>query len=109
MCKISKAVAIIKRLSKLLHSIKKEITDMHNHSQHPELKSHANEIKSVNEKLITNFPECLHKPLMKVAHKHLTRDKATLKELTPQEQELWNKFETYTIYQFLTGEPDTVP
>jgi hypothetical protein len=82
---------------------------MHNHSQHPELKSHADEIKSVNEKLITNIPECLHKPLMKVAHKHLIRDKATLKELTPQEQELWNKFETDTIYQFLTGEPDTVP
>jgi hypothetical protein len=40
----------------------KKITFVSNHSQHPQLKSPANEIKSVDEKLITNIPECKQRP-----------------------------------------------
>jgi hypothetical protein len=50
----------------------------------------------------------LHEPLMKVAYKLLSRDKATFEELTPTEQQLWNSFKTDQIYQLPTGEPDTV-
>jgi len=37
-------------------------------SQHPKLKNCVNEIISFNEKLITNIPEGLPEPLMKVAY-----------------------------------------
>jgi hypothetical protein len=63
----------------------------------------------VEQKLITNIPECFWKALMVLAHKLLSRDEANFKELTTQEQQLRNKFKTDDIYWFLTGEPDTVP
>jgi hypothetical protein len=92
-----------------MFSIKKEINYACSHRQHPDLIKQANEIKSVDEKLITGIPECLCKPLIQVAYKLLIIDDSTFEELTPQEQALWNKFETNNIYRFLTGEPDTVP
>jgi hypothetical protein len=33
----------------------------------------------------------------------------SFEQLTPSEKELWSKFETSDIYQFLTGETNTVP
>jgi hypothetical protein len=59
--------------------------------------------------LKTVIAESLCKPLMKIMHKLLIRDNSTPEELTPQEQQLWNRFETDDIYQVLTGEPDTIP
>jgi hypothetical protein len=70
------------------------------------------EAKSINcteERCHSTVPECFHEPLMKVAYKLLSRDKATFEELTPSEQQLWTSFETDQIYQLPTGEPDTVP
>ncbi len=46
---------------------------------------------------------------MKVTYKLLIRDDSTFKELTPEEKELWTKFETDDIYRFWIGELDTVP
>jgi hypothetical protein len=46
---------------------------------------------------------------MKVAYQLLSRDEVTFEELTTQEEELWNKFETEDINRFLTGKPDMVP
>jgi len=63
----------------------------------------------MTSKLRTGISESLHKPLMKIAHKLLIRDNSTLEELTSQDKQLWNQFETDYIYRFLTGEPDTVP
>ncbi len=40
----------------------------------------ANEIKSVEEELITNIPERFHEPLMKIPYKLLSRDEATFDE-----------------------------
>jgi hypothetical protein len=54
-------------------------------------------------------PESFRKPLIKVAYKLLSRDKATFEELTLSEKTLWTSFETDQIYRLLTGEPDTVP
>jgi hypothetical protein len=76
-----------------LQTIKNQIAEVCNHSQHPELKRHASEIKHFVEKLITNIPECLHESFMKVAYKLLSRNKVTFEELTTQEQELLRKFE----------------
>ncbi len=43
----------------------------------------ANEIKSVQEKLITPMPESFRKPLMEVAYKLLSGDQAKFNEFTP--------------------------
>jgi hypothetical protein len=82
---------------------------MRNHCQHASFNQCSNQIKSVEEKLKTGIPESLSESLMKVAYKLLIRDDSTFEELTPQEQQLWTRFETDDIYSFLTGEPDTVP
>ncbi len=66
------------------------------------MKKEANQIKSVEENLITNIQECFCEPLMKVAYKCLSRDKATFDELTFWEQKLWNSFETDQVYHSLT-------
>lgn len=68
---------------------------------------YTNEIKNIDEKLITNIPEHFRKPLMKVAYRLLSRDEATFEQLTPTEQKLWISFEKDQIYHFLTVEPDT--
>jgi hypothetical protein len=45
---------------------------------------------------------------MKVAYELLVRHYSTFKKLTPQEQNLWKKLQTYNIYRFLTGKPAMV-
>jgi hypothetical protein len=62
------------------------------------MKKQANLINSVEERCHSTVPESYRKPLMKVAYKLLSRDKATFEELTPSEQKLWNSFETDQIY-----------
>jgi hypothetical protein len=44
-----------------------------------------------------------------VANKLLGRQHLNFDQLTASEQELWTKFKTCDIYEFLTGESDTVP
>jgi hypothetical protein len=53
--------------------------------------------------------ESLCDPLLNIANKLLGRQRLNFEQLTPTEQELWNKFEKSDIYKFLTGEKDTVP
>jgi hypothetical protein len=72
------------------------------------MKTEANEINSAEHRCHSTVPECFRKPLMKVAYKLLSRDKATFEELTPNEQQLWNSFETDQIFRLQTGKPDTV-
>jgi hypothetical protein len=73
------------------------------------MKREANKINSTENKCHSTVPECFRKPLMKVAYKLLSKDKATFEDLTPSEQQLWNYFKTDQIYRLLTGELDTVP
>ncbi len=73
------------------------------------MEKEANKINSAEERCHSTVPECFREPLMKVAYKLLSRDKATFEELTPSEQKLWTSFENDQIYRLLTGEPDTVP
>jgi hypothetical protein len=102
-------VASYKTWEDKCHQLKLEMNCKSSHRQHQNFNQHTNQIKIVEQKLKTGIPASLHEPLMKVAYKLLIRDKLTFKELTPQEQNLWKRFETDDIYRFLTGEPDTVP
>jgi hypothetical protein len=51
----------------------------------------------------------LCEPLMHIANKLLGRQHLNFDQLTPPEQELWSLFENSEIYEFLTGQIDTVP
>jgi hypothetical protein len=51
----------------------------------------------------------LREPLLNVANKLLGRQHLNFDQFTASEQELWTKFKTSDIYEFLTGESDTVP
>jgi hypothetical protein len=61
----------------------------------------ADEISLINEKL--------REPLLHIANKLLGRQNLNFDQLTPPEQKLWNLFEKSDIYEFLTGEKDTIP
>jgi hypothetical protein len=52
--------------------------------------------------------ESLREPLLNMANKLLGRQRLNFDQLTPTEQKLWNDFEKSEIYEFLTGEKDTV-
>jgi hypothetical protein len=62
---------------------------------------HSDEIFLINE--------ALRAPLLNVANKLLGRQHLNFEQLTPSEQELWNKFENSDIYEFLTGEKELYP
>ncbi len=51
----------------------------------------------------------MREPLLNVANKLLGRQHLNFDQLTTSEQELWTKFKTSDMYEFLTGESDTVP
>ncbi len=53
--------------------------------------------------------ETLHEPLMHIANKLLGRQRLNFEQLTPPEQQLWSLFEKSDIFEFLTGQTDTVP
>jgi hypothetical protein len=52
------------------------------------MKTEANKINSAEDRCHSTVPERFREPLMKVAYKLLSRDKATFEELTPSEQKL---------------------
>jgi hypothetical protein len=62
------------------------------------MKKEASKINSAEDRCHSKVPERFREPLMKVAHKLLSRDEATFEELTPSEQKLWTSFETDQIY-----------
>ncbi len=65
------------------------------------------EIKSDGEIFLIN--EALREPLMHIANKLLGRQRLSFEQLTPPEQKLWSLFEKSDIFEFLTGQKDTVP
>jgi hypothetical protein len=58
---------------------------------------------------ISLINETLREPLLHIANKLLGRQNLNFDQLTPPEQKLWNLFENSDIYEFLTGEKDTLP
>jgi hypothetical protein len=65
------------------------------------------DIKSEGDIFLIN--EALREPLMHIANKLLGRQRLNFEQLTPPEQELWSLFEKSDIFEFLTGQRDTVP
>ena len=65
------------------------------------------EINSDGEIFLIN--EALREPLMHIANKLLGRQCLNFEQLTPPEKELWSIFEKSDIFEFLTGQKDTVP
>ena len=51
----------------------------------------------------------LRHSLLSIASKLLRSEHTRLHHLTSEEKQLWNSFEKADIYEFLTGEPDTIP
>jgi hypothetical protein len=68
--------------------------------------NNQNLINTDNEIFLIN--ETLHEPLLHIANKLLGRQNLNFDQLTPPEQKLWNLFENSDIYEFLTGEKDTL-
>jgi len=80
----------------------------------PEIKNTArsstnlikNEADPVN---ISAIKEELRGSLLSIASKLLKSEHTRLHHLSDTEQQLWNSFEKADIYEFLTGEKDTIP
>jgi hypothetical protein len=67
----------------------------------------TDEITSDGEIFLIN--ETLREPLLHIANKLLGRQRLNFDQLTPPEQQLWSLFEKSDIFEFLTGQKDTVP
>jgi hypothetical protein len=91
-------------MSKDLIKIQQMISDAQNANDNL-INAHTE--KQSDEIFLIN--ENLHEPLLNIANKLLGRQHLNFEQLTTSEQELWNKFEKSDIYEFLTGERDTVP
>ncbi len=60
-----------------------------------------NEINLINK--------TLREPLLHIANKHLGRQNLNFEQFTPPEHKMWNLLEISDIYEYLTGENDTIP
>ncbi len=58
---------------------------------------------------IATIKEGLCQSLLSVASKLLSSQHLTLDQLSQEEQDLWNSYDNTDIYEFLTGEKDTLP
>jgi hypothetical protein len=76
-------------------------------SQETSVFNQNDEINSDGEIFLIN--ETLREPLMHIANKLLGRQRLSFEQLTPPEQQLWSLFEKSDIFEFLTGQTDTVP
>jgi hypothetical protein len=102
--------------SKDLLQIQKLINDACNASENSINSDNLINVQTDSEKFINAqqndiflINESLRKPFLNVANKLLGRQRLNFNQLTTSEQELWTKFKTSDIYEFRTGESDTVP
>jgi len=58
---------------------------------------------------ISTIKEALRQSLLSVASKLLSKQHITVDQLSKEEQDLWNSYDNSDIYEFLTGEKDTLP
>jgi hypothetical protein len=65
--------------------------------------------KEADPRPLASIKEELRQPLLSVASKLLCNQHLTLDQLSTEEQFLWNSFSNKDIYEFLTGEQDTLP
>jgi hypothetical protein len=67
-----------------------------------------NQNKADQSKIMAIKAELRHS-LLSIASKLLKSEDTRLHHLTSADQQLWNSFEKADIYEFLTGEKDTIP
>jgi hypothetical protein len=73
------------------------------------IKDDADQEKDTDRLQILTIKECLRNSLLSVASKLLSSEQVTLDQRSPEEQHLWNSLDNVDIYEFLTGEKDTIP
>jgi hypothetical protein len=62
-----------------------------------------------NQPVIGAIKEVFRKQLTSIASKLLSSEHCKLEDLSVEEQTLWKAFNNSNIYEFITGEPDTLP
>jgi hypothetical protein len=62
-----------------------------------------------NQSVIGAIKEALRTQLTSIASKLLSSEHSKLEDLSLEEQTLWTSFDNSDIYEFITGEPDTLP
>jgi hypothetical protein len=96
-----------KATSNDLIKIQPMISEAHNDSDVNDDLISAQSKQQSDEIFLIN--KSLREPLVNVVNKLLGWQHLNFDQLTPSEQELWNRFEKNDIYKFLTGEKDTEP
>jgi len=79
------------------------------HNQTLLLETKNNVSTKADPNKISPIKEELRGSLLSIASKLLKSEHTRLHHLTSAEQRLWNSFENADIYEFLTGEKDTLP
>jgi len=62
-----------------------------------------------NQPVIGAINEVLRSQLTSIASELLNSEHSKLEDLCVEEQKLWTSFDNSNIYEFITGEPDTLP
>jgi hypothetical protein len=95
-----------KELIKIQNALRAKNNLINSKSEHS-VTDNQNLINANDDIFLIN--ETLREPLLHIANKLLGRQNLNFDQLTPPEQKLWNLFENSDIYEFLTGEKDTLP
>jgi len=78
-------------------------------------KNDANQVQNdadptkFNQPVIGAIKEALRQQLTSIASKLLNNEHSKLEDLSVEEQNLWRCFDNSDIYEFIIGEPDTLP
>jgi len=68
-----------------------------------------NQLKDVDQTTIGAIKEALRVKLVSIASKLLNSEHSKLEDLSEEDQNLWKQFDNSEIYEFITGEKDTLP
>ncbi len=68
-----------------------------------------NQLKDMDQTTIGTIKEALRVKLVSIASKLLNSEHSKLEDLSEENQNLWKQFDNSEIYEFITGEKDTLP
>jgi hypothetical protein len=72
-------------------------------------KDAINQLKNADQTTIGAIKEALRIKLVSIASKLLNSEHSKLEDLSEEDQNLWKQFDNSEIYEFITGEKDTLP
>ncbi len=73
------------------------------------IKDYADQENKADRLQISTIKECLKGSVLSIASKLLKSEHLTHDQLSQDEQQLWNSYDNSEIYEFLTGEKDSIP